>query len=149
MRNYGLPVFFLVVLAIAITLACGSPASHVTPNCNSAPTGTNPSMPQSIALCPAVADAQDYPNGQVQFIAIGSFDTQPSPALPLSTFWGACYQNAPTSAVAVSSSGVARCASGASGTYTVWATGGPALCLLVEPCGTCGQPEGYAKLTCP
>jgi hypothetical protein len=106
-------------------------------------------MPQSVTLCPAVADAQDYPDGQIQFIAIGTYSTPPSPALQPDAFWGACYQGIPTSAVTVSQSGVAQCASGASGTYTVWAAGGPALCDLALPCGSCGQPEGYAKLTCP
>lgn len=150
MKYFGLlSFFFLIVLAIAITLACGSPAAHLSPSCSSAPTATNNSMPQSITLCPTVADAKDYPDGEVQYVAIGTFQTAPSPAIPQSTFWGTCYQNAPTSAVTISSGGVAQCASGASGTYTVWATGGPALCNLVEPCGTCGQPEGYAKLTCP
>jgi hypothetical protein len=42
MRKYGLPVFFLAVLAIAVTLACGSPARIL----------------QSVSLSPPTADAQ-------------------------------------------------------------------------------------------
>ena len=139
--------FFLLVLAIAITLACGSPASHIAPSCSSIPTATNPDIPQSVTLCPAVADAKDYPDGQVQFAAIGSFSSQPSPALPTPVVWGACQDNQLTTGVTVSRSGVAQCASGAYGTYTVWATATP-VCNLLSPCGACG-PTGTAKLTCP
>jgi hypothetical protein len=149
MKSYGLPFScFLLILVAAIALACGSPVSHIAPSCSSAPTIANPGMPQSIILCPAVADAQNYPDGQVQFIAIGAFQTQPSPALPEPVIWGACQQNQSTTGVTVSSTGSAQCASGASGTYTVWATGGPVLCNVVGPCGACG-PTGFAKLTCP
>jgi len=149
MKSYGLPFsFFLLVLAAAITLACGSSVSHVAPSCSSAPTVANPGMPQSLILCPAVADAKDYPNGQVQFIAIGSYNTSPSPALPKPVLWGACQQNQSTTGVTVSTAGIAQCASGASGTYTVWATGGPVLCNVIGPCGACG-PTAFAKLTCP
>jgi len=149
MRSYGLPpFFFLLVLAIAITLACGSPVSHIAPSCSSAPTVVNPGMPQSVIVCPAVADAKDYPDGQVQLIAIGSFNTQPTPALPKPVLWGACQQNQFTTGVTVSGGGVAQCASGASGAYTVWATGGPVVCNVIGPCGACG-PTGTAQLTCP
>jgi hypothetical protein len=149
MRSYSLLSFsFLLVLAVAIILACGSPSSPITPNCGSNPTVTNPGVLQSVMLCPAAADAQDYPDGQVQFIAIGAYNTQPSPALLKTVVWGACQQNQSTTGVTVSNAGVAQCASGASGTYTVWATGGPILCNLVSPCGECG-PTGSAKLTCP
>jgi len=148
MKPYGLPLFSLLLLAAAITFACGSPTSHIAPSCSSAPTATNPSEPQAILLCPAVADAKDYPGGQVQFVSIGSFNTSPSPALPKPVLWGACQQNQSSTDVIVSAGGVARCASGASGTYTVWATGGPVLCNVVGPCGACGR-TGTAQLTCP
>ena len=149
MKGLGLPFSCFILLAIAIALACGSPASHIAPSCSSVPTTTNPGTLQSMTLCPAVADAQNFPDGQVQFVAIGSYTTAPSPALLTNPFWGTCYQNAPTTGVAITSSGVAHCAAGASGTYTVWAAAGPALCLIAEPCGMCGQLEGSAKLTCP
>jgi hypothetical protein len=149
MRSYSLPSFsLLLALAVLIILACGSPMSSVTQNCSSNPTVTNPGAPQSVMLCPAAADAQDYPDGQVQFIAIGAYNTQPSPAQPKPVMWGACQQNQSTTGVTVSNTGVAQCASGASGTYTVWATGGPISCNLISPCGACG-PTGSAKLTCP
>lgn len=148
MKSCGLPFSFLLVLAIAIVLACGSPMSHLTPNCNAAPTATNSGIPLSITLCPAVADAQDFPGGQVQFIAIGSYSAAPSPATPARAFWGACYQNAPTSGVTITSAGVAQCAAGSAGTYSVFASV-PTMCLVITACGGGCQVSGYAKLTCP
>ena len=103
MRKYGLSVFFLAVLAIAITLACG---------------GSSPRALQSLSLSPPTANAQ---GSTVQFTATGYFNDQPSPAKLLAANWGACYQNQRTTAVSVSSDGLAQCAAGAVGTYTVWA----------------------------
>jgi hypothetical protein len=149
MKNRGLASFwFLLVLALAITFACGSPVSHISPNCKSAPTASNDSMPESITLCPAVADAQQYPNGQVQFIAIGSFQTAPSPALLKPQVWGACQDNVPTSAVSISNVGLAQCESGASGIFSVFASD-MTNCLTIGPCGAGCFVSGYAKLTCP
>jgi len=149
MKSYGLPFScFLLILVAVIALACGSPVSHIAPSCSSAPTVTNPGMPQSIIVCPAAADAEDYPDGQVQFIAIGTYSTSPSPATPPKTFWGACNQNAPTSAVTISSGGVAQCAAGSSGSYTVFASVAT-LCNVITACGGGCQVSGYAKLTCP
>jgi hypothetical protein len=149
MKNFPLPLFFfLTVVAIAITLACGSPASRIDPSCSSVATATNGGIPQSITLCPAVADAKAYPNGQVQFIATGYYSTQPSPVTPLQAFWGACDQNAPTSAVTISNSGLAQCAAGSSGTYDVFASE-PTVCNAITACGGGCQVSGYAKLTCP
>jgi|ERR1019366_6605928 hypothetical protein len=149
MRYYGLSsFFFLLVLAVAMTQACGSPASHISPNCKSAPTASNDSMPESITLCPAVADTQDYPNGQVQFIAIGSFQTSPSPALLKPQLWGACQDNSPTTVVSISNLGLAQCESGASGTYSVFASD-MTNCLAISPCGTGCFVSGYGELTCP
>jgi len=148
MRNCGLPFScFLLILAAAIALACGS-ASHILPTCSSVPSATNPDIPQSMTLCPAAADAKDFPDGEVQFVAIGAYYTAPSPATPQKAFWGACYQNAPTSAVTISSSGLAQCAADSSGTYTVFASV-PTLCNVVTACGGGCQVSGYAKLTCP
>jgi hypothetical protein len=147
MKNYVLPsLFFLLVTALV--LACGSPASHMPLSCSSAPTVANPGEPQSMILCPAVADAQNYPDGEIQFVAVGSYNKAPTPALPQPVIWGACQQNQFTTGVTVSDTGMAKCASGASGTYTVWATGGPILCNVLEPCGACGT-TGRAQLTCP
>jgi len=138
MRKCVLSVSLLVVLAIAITLACGS----------------SPRALQTVTLSPATADAQGSP---VQFTASGYFNDQPSPAKLTAANWGACYQNQRATAVSVSSSGLAQCAAGAVGTYTVWAWAQSAACggnngeIPANPCGGAGQcqPTGTAQLTCP
>jgi len=139
MRRFGLSVFFIAVLAIATTLACGS----------------SPRILQSVSLTPPTAGAQGSP---VQFTATGYFNQQPSPVKLLTANWGACYQNQRTAAVSVSADGLAQCAAGAVGTYTVWAVAqrggdscGPAGTIPANPCGGAGecQVTGAAQLTCP
>jgi hypothetical protein len=108
-----------------------------------------------VSLNPTSADAQ---GGPAQFTATGYFSEQPTTAPLLSANWGACYQNQPTTAVSVSTSGVAQCAAGAVGTYTVWAwgerggsCGGSNGSVPANPCGGAGkcQVTGTAQLTCP
>lgn len=139
MRKYDLSVSFLAILTLAITLACGS----------------SPRILQSVSLSPATAGAQGNP---VQFTATGYFNEQPSPLKLLPDEWGACYQNQRTVDVSVSADGLAQCAAGAVGTYTVWAWAergggscGPAGTVPVNPCGGAGecQVAGTAQLTCP
>ncbi len=143
MTKYGLSVSILAILTIAITLACGSSPS--------------PRSLQSVSLSPPTADAQGNP---VQFTATGYFNEQPSPATLTAANWGACYQNQRTTAVSVSAEGVAQCAAGAVGTYTVWAwaesaagsCGGNNGEVPANPCGGASaqcQPTGTAQLTCP
>ena len=143
MRYYALPVFLLLVLSL-IALACGSPA---------APSGgLGTGILQSVSISPATADAQNY-GGQVQFTATGYYTTPPYQVTPLKATWGTCYQENPTSEISVSSSGLAQCAAGAIGTYTVWAfapSNEPACPALSGVCGTGGcQVTGTAQLTCP
>jgi hypothetical protein len=140
MKRYA-PEFFLwlLVLAAALTLACGSSASHTL---------------QSVTISPASADAQSYPGGLVQFTATGTFAAPPSPVTPLVATWGTCDQAGNlTTEVSVSASGVAQCASGAAGTYKVWAFGlniTGATCNVETACGGgCGRVTGTAQLTCP
>jgi len=139
MKKYGPSVFFLAILAIAITLACGS----------------SPRILQSVSLSPPTADAQGSP---VQFTATGYFNEQPSPVKLPTANWGACYGNQPTTAVSVNTDGLAQCAAGAVGAYTVWAYAerggdscGPAGTVPANPCGGAGecQVTGIAQLTCP
>ena len=139
MRKYGLSVSFLAILAIAITLACGS----------------SPRILQSVSLSPPTADAQGSP---VQFTATGYFNQQPSRVQQVSANWGACYQNQRTTFVSVSAAGAAQCAAGAVGTYTVWAwaeragsCGGNNGEVPANPCGGASecQVTGTAQLTCP
>jgi len=140
MKKYVLSVSLLAILAIAITLACGS----------------SPRVLQSLSLSSPAADAQGNP---VQFTATGYFNRQPSPVKLVSTNWGACYQNQRTSSVSVSANGLAQCAAGAVGTYTVWtwaessadSCGGNNGEVPANPCGGAGecQVTGTAQLTCP
>ena len=141
MRKYVLSVFSLAMLAIALTLARGS--------------STPVYMLKSVSLTPPAADAQGAP---VQFTATGYFNQPPSPAQLVSANWGVCDQNLPTTAASVSSSGLARCAAGLVGTYTVWAwaeragsCGGNNGADPANLCGGAGecQVTGTAQLTCP
>ncbi len=140
MRKYGLSLSVLAILAIAITLACGSSTTRTL---------------QSVSLSPPATDAQGSP---VQFTATGSFNDQPWSAKLVSANWGACYQNQRTTSVSVSAEGVAECATGAVGTYTVWAwaeragsCGGNNGEVPANPCGGASecQVTGTAQLTCP
>jgi len=105
-------------------------------------------QPQSINLSPATADAQNYPDGQVQFIATGHYNTAPYTVSPQSATWGACYQNATTTAVSVTNGGLAQCAHGASGTYTIFAFV-MTNCNAITACGGGCTVVGTAQLTCP
>jgi len=150
MRKFWPQLSFLaLVVAAAITLACGSSNSHISPNCTSITGAANASeLPQSVGVCPATADARDFADGQVQFIATAYYTNQP-PVTPLTNAsWGACYQNAPTDAVTITQKGLAQCASGTSGTYSVYASVMTA-CNAITACGGGCQVSGYAQLTCP
>src|SRR5580693_4317565 len=99
-----LPYLRALVLLAAFALSCGGNSS-------------SDRVLQSITLSPATADARDYPGGQVQFTATGFYTTNPETVTPLiAGGWGSCYDNASTTAISVSQSGVAQCASGAVGT---------------------------------
>lgn len=124
--------FTLLLLAAVIALACGSSTERIL---------------QSITISPATAEEQ------AQFTATGYFTTHPSPVTPFAATWGACAQEwEPTSAVSISSSGLAQCSTGASGTFTIFAYGtntGP-VCDVALACGPpCGSISSTAKLTCP
>jgi hypothetical protein len=141
MRNSGLPfLFFLSLISVAIALACGV---------------STPRMLESVSLSPTTADAQNFPNGEVPFVATGYYTRPPSTVTPETATWGACSQNGATSAVSVSTTGVARCTAGASGIYMVWAgVPNPAFTgtcpAFLTACGlSCNTVVGTATLTCP
>jgi hypothetical protein len=139
MKNYA-PRFSLLflVVAAAIALACGS--SHNL---------------QSISVIPATADAKDFPGGQVQFRAVGSYSSSSTP-VPVRVTWSNCNVPSP-SEITVSAQGLAQCNPGASGTYVVEATvplePEGAVCNVLLVCGQAGKDcfntYGVAKLTCP
>jgi hypothetical protein len=106
----------------------------------------------SVNLTPDVADAQSFPNGQVQFTATGTYSDSSKPVPVTNLTWcvgttnGDCHGNV-VSLASVSSSGVAQCLPGASGTATI----------LAGTAGHGGMPDrgfplrvfGSAQLTCP
>jgi hypothetical protein len=113
--------------------------------------GTNsqgPGQLQAITLSPASADAQNYPGGQVPFVATGVYMNPTHKVTPQPALWGACHQNAPTSEVSVTKAGVAQCASGASGSYMVYAFQ-LTNCTVLTACGGGCTVVGSAQLTCP
>jgi len=128
--------FVALLLAGSFVLSCGSGQGQL----------------QSITLSPATADAQSYPNGMVPFTATGNYLDPSHTVTPQPATWSACSQNIPTTEVSVTSAGVAQCASGASGTYSIYAfhsSGKNCGTLPVGPCGSqCGA-LGSAQLTCP
>jgi hypothetical protein len=137
MKSHAPQLLFCLLVAASIMLACGSTSRTL----------------QSVAVTPATATAQ---NGQFQFTATGYYNTSPAQITPLTATWGACSQQAITSDVTVSSTGLAQCTASASGTYTVWAYDtspakpGTANCNSRTACGAgCGLVTGTAQLTCP
>ena len=106
----------------------------------------------SVSLSPTVADAQNFPNGQVQFTATGTYGDSSKPVPATNLIWcvgtsdGNCNGNI-ASVASVSSSGVAKCLPGATGAATILAgSGTPA---GVPDIGFPLRVFGSAQLTCP
>ena len=123
----------------AAILSCGSRAQHQL---------------QSITLSPANADAQQYPDGQVQFVVTGYYNNAPLTVAPLPATWGACYQSSPTTEISINSTGGAQCGVGAVGTYLIWANDplpdtGVYSCPSTNACGQGCVVSATAQLTCP
>jgi hypothetical protein len=130
-----------LVFAAWITLACG---------------GGGARQIQSVSVSPASADAQNYPNGQVPFVATGYYNSAPATVTPLQANWGAALGTIPAGgAVTVDSNGMAQCTTGASGTYTIGAwinlpvQGIPPCPSFAFGAASCNYVLGTAKLTCP
>ena len=106
----------------------------------------------SVTVNPAAADARDFPNGQVQFTATGTYNGSSRRMPANNVSWcigsrsGMCNGNI-ASAASVLGNGVAQCVPNRTGTVTVLAgTGGP-----MNPPDTGHQFAvfGTAQLTCP
>jgi|SRR5437899_2467722 len=105
---------------------------------------------QSIAVNPATADAQNFPNGQVQFTATGTFSKPPSPSpvtfvAPYSGQW---FVDPAFATIVGTGTGTAtfQCVAGASGTTTVRATASANSALGTQMSIAV---NGTATLTCP
>ena len=77
---------------------------------------------KSITINPASADARDFPNGQIQFTASGTY-TDGSKVNPLGVVWsgGQPWTLMPW-IIQLDSNGLASCGNAQPGTYTVFAT---------------------------
>jgi outer membrane lipoprotein SlyB len=106
----------------------------------------------SVSLNPAVADAHNFPGGQVQYTATGTYSSSSKVVRLTNVTWcigsttGACNGNIATSA-SVDGHGLAQCLPGATGTVTVIAgSGGP---QSLPDGGHQLAVFGTAQLTCP
>lgn len=108
---------------------------------------------QAISLSPTSADAKNYPDGQVPFIATGYYVNPTQTETPQPAIWVACQNSSPSSEVSISTSGVAQCGGSAAGEYSIdaWSWGsGHAACSAISVCnGTCSEVTASANLTCP
>jgi hypothetical protein len=143
LKKVFIPVSLLLLVLTGswIALSCGS--------------GQSQSQLQTVAINPATADAQNYPNGEVPFVATGYYIDPEQTVTPLTTAtWTACNGTNPATDVVLSQSGAAQCGSGAHGTYTIFATAlkSSAKCPAITPCGVivggCVV-NGTAQLSCP
>jgi hypothetical protein len=137
MRRFPLKLVWLLAAAALMTAGCAEDHREL----------------QSLSVSPATATAN---GSSVQFTATGHWSQSPMTETPMPANWGACTtEGVPTSAVTVSTAGLAACASGAKGTYDVFAWdpqyGGPgAVCNAITACGPgCGRVSATVQLTCP
>jgi hypothetical protein len=138
----------VLILAASLALSCGASSPTMSACASSQAPRQGQGQLQSITLSPASANAQNCPNGQVQFTATGHYVDPTQMVTPQSADWAACQQNAPTNDVFVTPTGLARCASGASGAYAINAFD-PGNCNAINACGTGCTIYGTAQLTCP
>jgi hypothetical protein len=136
-RQDGVPLATLLLASILVTFQ--------TTGCGT----SNPNRAlQSISVAPATADAQSFPNGQVQFTATGTFSRPPSPApVPFVAPYSGSWLTSDTTVATISQSGVAQCRMGASGTVTVTAIASANSCPNMG-CMSIAV-SGTAKLACP
>jgi hypothetical protein len=99
MKRLG-PSILLLLLAVE-AVGCGS---------------GSPRMLQSVTASPMTADAQNFPNGQVQFTATGVFNRAPTRVTPFQVAW---LTSLPSIAAIDSNTGLAQCVPGQSGTVTI------------------------------
>jgi hypothetical protein len=132
-----IPCAALFLIAFFL-LACGSSSSS--------------RQLQSLSINPATADAQKFPNGQVQFTAMGAFSGSSQTSAVSALWWTTqpwTYPPAPTT-ISLSSSGVAQCDPMVAGTFTIYAVAPkdpsipPSQMTMMTP-----QIVATAQITCP
>lgn len=124
----------LLLIAASLFVACG-----------------NRNQLQSMTITPAQADAQNYPNGQVQFTAAGTY-ANGNQVKPLTSLWtpGVPWSEVAWPGLTLTDAGLASCGTAKPGTYTIVATapldpGVPISQLSM----TTPQLNGTTQLTCP
>jgi hypothetical protein len=127
-----------LLMCVSLALGCGGGNNHQL---------------QAIQVTPAIADAQDFPNGLVQFTATGSFNHPPTSIKPLPVLWsiGPWFNVPQFNDVSIDSGGVAQCRLGFVGTVEVWASApaDPAVSLARMNPFRDKIVVGKAQLTCP
>ena len=97
--------------------------------------GSTPRTLQSVTVSPTLADAQDFPNGQVQFVATGHFNKAPTSVTP---FQLSSWLVSQAGIATIDQNGLASCIPGQSGIATI----------DIAQFGD-GPLMSVAKLTCP
>lgn len=104
----------------------------------------------SVTVSPASGTARGSPV-QFQFVATGTYNTEPYTVTPLTATWG--IQSDPQVIATTSPSGLTTCKPGGSGETTIeaWVQITPATCNVIDSAGRpgCGNLGGSAQLTCP
>src|SRR4029077_16359758 len=126
------PAISILVVSLAVLgMGCGSSGVR---------------MLESVTATPARADAQNFPNGEVQFTPTGIFNKAPTRVTPLPSCsapgaTGSCitaWATSPNTIATIDQNGLAQCGPSQSGTVTIQGAvsgEGPLL--------------GVAKFTCP
>jgi hypothetical protein len=140
MKNHAI-VFTALFLAFSVLITPGCGSSNMNPN----------RVLQTMVLAPALPDAQNFPNGQVQFTATGTFSQAPSPDMvtfqaPYSGGWTLMGTGA-ASIATISQTGLAQCVPGATGTVTVQASASANAAMGTG--ATSVAVSGTTTMTCP
>jgi hypothetical protein len=137
-RIVPLAILLLLLLTFVPT-ACSNPAMNTSRQL------------LSVTISPANGTAPAALNSQVQFVATGTYNTEPYMVTPLQATWGVTYY--PQAIASTTQNGLATCVSGSSGTTTIeaWVQVAPFVCDVIDTAGrpACGNVSGSAKLTCP
>ena len=127
------------LLLVFLPTACSNPAMNTSREL------------LSVTISPDTGTAHAAPNSQVQFVATGTYNTEPYTVTPLQATWGVTYY--PQAIASTTQNGLATCASGVSGATTIegWVQTSPPACESIDSAGRpgCGNVGGSAKLTCP
>lgn len=105
MKQVRVALAILLSGCVFATISCGN---------------STPRTLQSVTVSPSAADAQNFPNGQVQFVATGIFNKPPTHVTPFNQISAWLVRNPPANTIAtINQNGLAMCVPGAAGTVTI------------------------------